>query len=134
MARTFNGTSDKITVTPSAAFSSVSLAIPASYNSGIRRSHPNPFVLANGNLVLGYCTNEDGTNFVYKQSTSMDGGVTFGSPVFIGGGASSGSDTFEGKFAQLSGGTLFCVYGFGSNVRYRTSSDNGATWSSETTI
>lgn len=132
MSRTFDGTSSQ-GVAASTATTAIANVIPGTVNTGIRRSHPKPFVLANGNLIVGHCTNEDNTagNFIYKVRTSTDGGLTFGSAVAV---TVSGSDTFEGAFAQLSGGLLFCVYGYGSDVRYRTSTDNGATWSSETTL
>lgn len=134
MARLFDGTDDKALITTASQLGSSTNVFPGTTGSTKRHSHPMPFILANGNLLLGYCSNENGTNFEFVQRTSTDGGLTFGSAVTIGGLHSSGVDTFHGSFAQLSDGTLFCAYSYGTEVRYRTSTDNGATWSGETTL
>lgn len=142
MAKTFNGLLDLITATP-AVSGTVALVIPDALNSGFRYSHPCPFVLASGKLILGYCANDDpaGANFVFrcKTSTNVDGSGSdpafpSGTGVLIGGAGNNGSDTFHGGFAQLSGGNVVCFYGLGASVRYRISTDDGATWGAETTL
>lgn len=132
-ALSFNGTTDKVRMHPGGIASATNI-IPGSTGSGKRRSHPVPFKLANGNILLSYCTNEFGSKFSLAVATSTDGGLTFGSGAEVGGSGGGASDTFEGAFAQLSGGTVFFVYGEGADVKYKTSSDNGATWSSASTI
>lgn len=132
-ARRFNGTTDKVRMHP-AGIATATNIIPGTTGSGQRRSHPVPFKLANGNILLSYCTNEYGATFSLAVATSTDGGLTFGTAQEVGGSGVGVDNTYEGAFAQLSGGTVVFVYGEGAVVKYKTSSDNGATWSSASTI
>lgn len=131
--RSFNGTTDKIRVHPGGIATATNI-IPGTTGSGQRRSHPVPFLLASGDVLLSYTTNEFGATFSMAIAKSTDGGLTFGTAQEVGGSGVGSDNTYEGAFAQLSGGTVFFVYGEGSAVKYKTSTDNGATWSSATTI
>lgn len=133
LARTFNGTTDKVLIPPS-GIASASNLIPGTTGSGNRRSHPVPFLLANGDVLLSYATNEFGAKFSLAICRSTDGGVTFDTPVEVGGSGGGATDAYEGCFAQLSGGTVVFVYGDGTATKYKTSADDGATWSAPTTI
>lgn len=132
-ARTFNGTTDKILIPPAGFCTSTNL-IPGTTGSGVRRSHPLPFTLANGDVLMTYTTNEFGARFSMAICKSTDGGATFGAVAEVGGSGVGAVDTYEAAFAQLSGGTVFFVYGEGDAVMYKLSSDNGATWGSAVTV
>lgn len=132
-ARAFNGTTDKVIIPP-AGIATASNLIPGTVDSGVRRSHPLPFLLANSDILLTYTTNEFGARFSMAICRSTDGGVTFGTAAEVGGSGGGAVDTFEGCFAQLSGGTVVFFYGEGLVTKYKTSADNGATWSSATTV
>lgn len=132
-ARRFNGTTDKIVIPPGGIVTEYN-SIPGTVNSGKRRSHPVPFSLANGALLLCYTTNQFGARFAMAVCKSTDYGVTFGTSAEVGGNSGGASDTYEGAFAQLSGGTVFFVYGEGTAVKYKLSTDNGDTWGSAVTV
>lgn len=132
-ARTFNGTTAKVIIPPAGIATATNL-IPGTVDSTKRRSHPLPFLLANGDILLTYTTNEFGAKFSMAICRSTDGGVTFGTPVEVGGSGGGAVDTYEGCFAQLSGGTVVFFYGEGLVTKYKTSTDNGTTWSAATTV
>lgn len=127
--RNFDATNDKVTISPATLLD----VYPVTLDTGKRHSHPVPFELANGDLLVGWTDNITGAQFTWNCASSSDGGATLGTRVVIGGDGTTGP-TLDGTFAQLSGGNVFCAYCFNSNIKYRVSTDNGATWGSEQTI
>lgn len=134
VGRTFNGTTDKVTITTATLLGASTNVIPGSNGSTVRRSHPQPLLLANGDLLIGYTTNEDfaagSSSFYFRCVRSTDGGLTFGASVLI----SDANPGFEGSFCQMADGTVVCVYTKNAELGLRTSSDNGDTWSGETVL
>ncbi|MBI3803116.1 MAG: PKD domain-containing protein [Nitrospirae bacterium] len=104
---------------------------------GIHRySHPKPFQLDNGDLLLGFTTNEDSAEFDYKLVRSIAGAANFPAATQVTVAQESGIDIYEGAFTQLTdpNRTLLIVYGAGANVRTKKSVDRGKTWGPPTTI
>ncbi len=102
-------------------------------NGSARYSHPILFQLLNGDIIVGFSTDEDGDKFNYKLVRSTDGGATWGDKTTI----AIGTDNWgiiEGSFVQLDDGTLLVVYGDGRYTNLKTSTDNGVTWGTATTI
>lgn len=135
MPRNFASASDLVTV-PGAPLATFTSPVIGTLNAGKRYSHPDPLLLANGNILLLHSTNEDNTSgsYVIKCATSTDGGLTFASPVTVANTSGSGTNAFESSAIQLANGTIVAVYDLGTSVRQKTSTDNGATWSVETTV
>lgn len=94
-----------------------------------RYSHPVPFQLDNGDLIVGYTTSEGTGNFDFKLVRSRDGGESFSASTRVTV-ADDAQSIFEGSFAQLndSSRTLVAVYGAGTSVMMKRSTDLGATW------
>jgi len=103
-------------------------------NGALRYSHPKLYQLDNGEIIAGFCTNEDEGNFKYKLVRSSDGGRNWSSRVEIA--STAGNDIFEGSFLQTGSGagTLLVAYGDGTTVKAKKSTDRGATWGSAITI
>lgn len=87
--------------------------------------------LPNGNLLLfGY-----GGFFESKRSSSViqstDGGQNWAELAIVAEGQADGYESIEPCAIRLSDGTLLCALRVDSHnqIQYRTSSDNGATWS-----
>lgn len=101
-----------------------------------RYSHPRPFQLDNGELLLGFSTNEDTATSVYKLARSTDGGNRFPTESRLVIAQEAGNNIFEGAFAQLNDAsrTLIAVYGPETDVRLKKSIDRGATWGAATTL
>lgn len=96
-----------------------------------RYSHPKPFELLNGDIIVGFYTNEEGLPPDLKLIRSTDEGKTWGDKTTI---AIASTNIYEGSFLQLSDGTLIVAYGDGVITYLKRSTDNGATWGSATTI
>jgi hypothetical protein len=141
----FDGTTDLVTIDPST--NTYLFGGGGTYTY----SHPSPFVLANGSLLIGYtCDDFDGPpaslGYVYRckvATLNSQGVITSiaptGTGTLIAGTGASGVTCENGTFVQLSGGTIVCFYEFEESgilaaVQYKTSTDNGVTWSSATTI
>ena len=100
-------------------------------NSGHVYSHPMPFELDNGDLIVGFTTNESSSSFDIKLLRSTNGGQTWGSKVTV---ASTSNNIYEGSFAQTSSSNLVIVYGDGDGVAAKRSSNRGSSWGGTITI
>ncbi len=132
MAREFNGTTSKADF-GRAVFSAYSAVnVPVSVAGSIQ-SHASPFRLQNGDILLAYSTNERGGNHEVFCKRSSDDGQTWGSAVVIEDDTGT-TDAYECSFVQIANGKIFAFIGDGGDVVYRTSTDNGSTWSGQTQI
>jgi hypothetical protein len=99
-------------------------------------THSDPVIIqaANGDLLLFFTTDEDGTSDI-KLLRSVDGGVTWGTKttVYTSVSADSGASPI-----LLPGGDILCVFGTDEdgtyNIKSVLSSDHGATWGTKTDI
>lgn len=97
--------------------------------------------LPNGDLIVatyGQATEGAGNPWSVRLSKSTDNGATWSNLALVADGAVEGYNCVEPQLQRLPDGTLLCTYhtedGPPQTHKYRTSTDNGATWSAATQI